>query len=109
MPEVVLRRIKLNQKDEEGRTQVFTIAPSFVMPYMTGYVDEIEKALFLHNKFGVSYWGLTYVFGRNDMYWYRLTQSFSRNSIVGTTIKSPDKLPENILGDEKHSKINGHS
>ena len=30
------------------------------MPYMTGYSDEIEKALFLHNKFGVAYWALTY-------------------------------------------------
>ena len=107
MPEICLRRIQLKAKDETGQAQVYTIAPCFVMPYMTGYVDEVEKALFLHEKFGVAFWGLTYVFGRNEMYWYRLTQSLGRNSIVGTTLKDPDKLPEHLLADEKHADLNG--
>ena len=107
MPEIVFRRIKLKRKDYDGKAQTFTIAPSFVMPYMTGYTDNIEKALFLHNKFGVSFWGLTYVFGRNDMYWYRLTTCFGRNNLVGTTVKSADDLPKNLLADEKHTKIVG--
>jgi hypothetical protein len=107
MPEVRLRRIQLKAKDETGQAQVFTLAPSFVLPYMTGYVDEVEKALFLHEKFEVAFWGLTYVFGRNDMYWYRLTQNLGRNSIVGTTIKNPDQLPEHLLADEKHTDLNG--
>jgi hypothetical protein len=72
-------------------------------------VDEVEKALFLHEKFGVAFWGLTYVFGRNDMYWYRLTQHLGRNSIVGTTLKDPDKLPEHLLADEKHTDLNGEN
>ena len=36
MPEVPLRRIKLKALDAQGQAQVFTIAPSGVMPYMTG-------------------------------------------------------------------------
>jgi len=107
MPEVYLRRIQLKAKDDSDQAQVFTIAPCFVLPYMTGYVDEVEKALFLHEKFGVAFWGLTYVFGRNDMYWYRLTQTLGRNSIVGTTLKDPAKLPEHLLADEKHTNLNG--
>ena len=46
MPEVRVRRIKLKQPDTSGKDQVFTIALSFVMPYMTGYTDEVEKAWF---------------------------------------------------------------
>jgi hypothetical protein len=62
MPEVRMRRIRLHTSEE-----VYTIAPSFVLPYATGYVKEVEKALFLR-RFGVPYWALTYVFGRNDMW-----------------------------------------
>jgi hypothetical protein len=107
MPEICLRRIQLTAKDERGQAQVFMMGPCFVLPYMSGDVDEVEKALFLHEKFGVAFWGLSYVFGRNDMYWYRLTQSLGRNSIVGTTLKDPAKLPEHVLADEKHTDLNG--
>ena len=58
MPDVRLRRIKLKQPDAAGKDQVWTLAPSFVMPYMSGYTDEVEKALFLRG-FGVPYWALT--------------------------------------------------
>jgi hypothetical protein len=107
MAEICLRRIQLKTKAEKGQAQIFTVAPCFVLPYMTGYSDDVEKALFLHEKFGVAFWGLTYVFGRNDMYWYRLTQTLGRNSIVGTTLKDPDKLPDHLLADEKHTDLNG--
>jgi hypothetical protein len=107
MPEVRLRRIQLKTTDNQNRVQVFTITPCFVLPYMTGYTDEVEKALFLYEKFGVPFWGLTYVFERNEMYWYRLIQNLGRNSIVGTTLKDPDKLPEHVLADEKHTDLNG--
>jgi len=65
MPEVRVRRIKLKQPDATGKDQVLTIAPSFVMPYMTGYTDEVADALFLR-EFGVPDWALTQVFGRDD-------------------------------------------
>jgi hypothetical protein len=105
MPDMRLRRIKVKAKlcDKE---EVFAIAPSFVMPYMTGHADDVEKALFLR-KFAVPYWALTYVFGRNDMYWERLELSIGRNSVVGTTVKQPDKLPQDVLADEKHTRLNG--
>ncbi|WYD81708.1 MAG: hypothetical protein V8K32_04845 [Candidatus Electrothrix gigas] len=47
------RRIQLKTADK----RVFTIAPSFVMPYMRGLTAEMEKALFLR-RFGVPFWGL---------------------------------------------------
>ena len=106
MPEIRIRRLKLKCPDIDGKHQVLTIAPSFVMPYMTGYTDEIEKALFLRG-FGVPYWVLTYVFGHNDLYWQRHVERLGRYDLVGTTIKSPDKLPQHLLADEKHSRLNG--
>ena len=101
MPGIILRRIELKQD-----SQVFTIAPSGVMPYMTSYTDDVEKALFLM-QFGVPCWGLTYVFGKDDMFWYRMFAHFGRYDIVQTTIKAPEKLPENLLADEKHVHFNG--
>ncbi len=106
MPEVRLRRIKLKQVDEQGQAQVFTIVPSFVMPYMSGYTDEVEKALFLRGL-GVPFWGLTYVFGRNEVYWERLVERLGHYDLVGTTVKDPTKLPEHLLADEKHARFNG--
>jgi hypothetical protein len=101
MPDVPLRRIKLTATGE-----VYTIVPSFVLPYRMGYVDDVEKALFLR-RFGVPFWGLTYVFGRNDMYWQRLVQHLGRYDLVGTTIKEPACLPEHLIVDEKHMALNG--
>ena len=56
MPDVRLRRIRVAAA-EASKENVFTIAPSFVLPYMVGYTDDVEKALFLHGKFGVPFWG----------------------------------------------------
>jgi hypothetical protein len=103
---ITLRRIKLNAVDEKGRAQVFTLAPSSVMPYMTGYTDEVEKALFLR-RFGVPFWALVYIFGRDEAYWYRLTSQFGRYNLVQATVKNPEKLPKNLLADEKFANFNG--
>jgi hypothetical protein len=101
LPGVILRRIKL-----KSNQQVFTIAPSSVMPYMTGYTDDVEKALFLL-RFGVPYWALTYVFGKNDLFWFRQFCHFGRYHIIQTTVKDMQKLPKDLLADEKHIYING--
>ena len=45
----------------------YTIRPSFIMPYLTGIVDEVEKVLFMR-KFNVPFWALSYVFGKDPMY-----------------------------------------
>ncbi len=95
------RRIKI-----KATKDVYTICPSAVMPYMTGFTFDVEKALFFH-KFNVPYWGITYVFGKDDMYWYRMITGFGRNSIVGTTVKDPERLPKDLSSDEKHSSRKG--
>jgi hypothetical protein len=106
MPEVRMRRIRLKASEGNARGQVFSIAPSFVMPYAMGDAQTIEKALFLR-RFGVPYWGLSYVFGRNDMYWQRLENQLGRYDVVGTTVRVAEKLPKDVLADEKHVKLNG--
>jgi len=106
LEDVRLRRISLKVLDEAGKKQVFTIAPSGVMPYFVGYTDEVEKALFLR-RFFVPYWALTYVFGRDDDYWYRMEQQFGRYNLVQTLIKDPEKLPKHLLADEKITWLNG--
>jgi hypothetical protein len=103
MPDIRLRRIKVGCSDSPD---VFTIRPSFVMPYMTGSTNDVEKALFLR-KWAVPPWALAYVFGRDESYWYRLENRFGRNSIVGSTVKEADKLPKDLLADEKHTRFNG--
>ena len=106
LPGVRFRRIELKAINAEGKREVLTIASSAVMPYMAGLTDEVEKALFLR-QFGVPYWGLSYVFGRDDSYWYRMTAGIGRFEIVSTTVKALDKLPEHLLADEKHVRFNG--
>ncbi len=101
IPEVSIRRIRL-----QATETVYRVVPSFVLPYMTGYAADVEKALFLR-RFGVPFWGLTYVFGRNDMYWQRIVARLGRYDVVGTTVKDPDLLPEHLLADEKFTSING--
>ena len=96
-----LRRIRI-----KGEKAPLSIRPSFVMPYMTAFTDEVEDALFLQG-FGVPYWGLTRVFGHDDMFWYRQVTAFGRNSIVGTTVKDPAKLPKDLVADEKHGHLSG--
>jgi len=96
---VAIRRIKIAGIP-------YIIRPSFLMPYMTGLTDEIEKALFLR-KFSVPFWALSYVFGKDPMYWHRIEQSLGRNSIVGTTIRNPEDIPEHLGADEKHTWILG--
>jgi len=73
----------------------YTIRPSFVMPYLTGITDDIEKALFFR-KFNVPSWALSHVFSKDSMYWYRIERALGRNSIVGTTIRNADHIPPNL-------------
>jgi len=105
MPGIRLRRIKVKANDGNG-VVVFSIRPSFVMPCLVGYRIVVVKPLFLR-RWGVPHWALAYVFGRDEQYWYRIDNHIGRNSIVGTTVKNPDDLPEDILADEKHTRFNG--
>ncbi len=95
------RRLRLEQGGE-----VFTVAPAFVMPYRSGRTEEVDSALFLM-RFHVPCWAIAHVFGRDPMYWYRLEQGLGRFSVVGTTIKRADRLPADLVADEKHSWLKG--
>jgi hypothetical protein len=85
--------------------QSFSVRPSFVLPYMTALTDDVENPLFLRS-FGVPFWAIAQVFGKEPMYWYRLEVSLGRNSIVGTTVRHAD-IPEHLLADEHHQTRDG--
>lgn len=95
---LTIRRIELR----DGTA--YSIRPSFLMPYLSGRTDDVEAPLFLR-KFGVPYWALAHVFGRDAMYWYRMETGLGRNSIVGTTVRRA-ALPEHLLADEHHQTRN---
>jgi hypothetical protein len=95
------RRMRL----EPGQA-VFTIAPAFVMPSITGRTQEVDNALFFM-RFHVPCWAIAHVCGRDSMDWYRLKQGLGRFSIVGTTVQSPEQLPQDLVADEKHSWLKG--
>lgn len=97
-----MRRIKLKNQSQD----VYQIRPSFMMPYMIAETVDVEKALYLR-RWGVPFDALAYVFGHDAMFWQRAYVSLGRNSLVGTTIKSPEHLPKNLAADEKHSRIKG--
>ena len=91
------KKIKINKTGE-----IFSVYPSFVMPYLISYTSEVEKGLMLR-KHDVPYSTLVYIIGKNEMFWYRAEQAFSNCSIVGTTIKKKNyyqkilQLMKNIL------------
>lgn len=93
--------MRLRRIDVQGC--VYRIRPSFMMSYFRGHVerDHLSDAMFLR-KFGVPYWALVYLYGRDSQYYYRAELSLGRASLVGTTVKSPELLPEDLLADEKH-------
>jgi hypothetical protein len=97
---VRLRRVRLTATGES-----FSVRPSFLLPYGVGTTDDVQGPLFLR-AFGVPFWALARVFGRDDMYWYRLEVSLGRNSIVGTTVRRGE-VPEHLLADEHHQTRHG--
>ena len=100
--QVMLRRLAL-----KATAEVFLVRPSFLMPSMVGRTEAVEKALSLRH-WGVPFDALVYVFGRNAMYWYRAELALGRPTIVGSTVKQPEKLPAHVLADEKHTWALGH-
>ena len=102
MPGVRLRQLRL----KTGTRAVFSLRPSFVSTYMTGDVEELDKPLFLLSL-GVPVWVVVYCYGRDEMYWHRHLERLGRNSVVGTTVRAADRLPEHLAADEHHVKWAG--
>jgi hypothetical protein len=96
---VTIRRVLLKDKT------AYSIRPSFLMPYMTARVADVEDPLFLR-KFGVPFWALAHVFGHDPMFWYRLECGLGRFSVVGTTVRKAE-LPQHLLADEHHQPRDG--
>ena len=72
---------------------------------MAARVSDVEGPLFLR-KFGVPFWALARVFGRDPMSWYRLECGLGRCSVMGTTVRRAE-LPEHLLADEHHQTLDG--
>lgn len=85
--DLTTRRLRLKRNG-----QVYQLRPDRVMPYMVGSSAEVEKGLYLR-RYGVPYEGIAHVLGHSAMFWWRATQSLSRVSIVGTTVKDPTGFP----------------
>ena len=96
---IQLRRIKTGD-------EIYRIRPSFVMPYMRAKTSEVENALLLI-RFGVPFWVIALVFGRNAMFWYRTFICLSEFNMVGTTVYNPAKMPQHLIADEFHIRIRG--
>lgn len=98
IPGLKMRKIQL-----KATGQYYRIRPSFVMDYWRGHVEEdhLADALFLR-KFNVPFWALSKVFGRSATYYYRAEQSLARPNLVGTTVKSREAMPQDLLADEQH-------
>ena len=94
-----IRRIKLRSGEQ------YQVRPAFALSMMVGKVSEVEAGLFFR-KFGVPYWAIAQVYGRNATFWYRLETNLGRSSIVGITVKTVP-IPTDLLADEHHEKING--
>jgi len=56
---------------------------------------------------GTALWIIVKVFARNEMFWLRQKQCLGRNSIVGTTVKDPSKIPLHLAAEEHHAKWRG--
>ncbi|HKB40909.1 MAG TPA: hypothetical protein VKD72_31065 [Gemmataceae bacterium] len=95
-----IRRVRLN-----ATGQSFSVRPSFVLPYQTALADDVADALFLR-CFGVPFWAIAKVFGKDHDYWLRLEVSLGRNSIVGTALRKAGP-PEHVLADEHHQTRDG--
>jgi hypothetical protein len=95
MPGVRLRQVRV-------QGDVYTLRPSFVMSYMTGTVEDLEHPLLLLS-IGVPCWVVTEIFGHDDMHWHRQLERLGRNSLVGTTVRDPTRLPQHLAADEHHA------
>jgi hypothetical protein len=86
----------------KANRQAYQIRPASMMPYMVGPSEFVEKGLYLRER-GMSYDAIAHVLGRSPTYWYELTQSLSRISVVGVTVKDPSRLRKSLGGAKSRS------
>ncbi len=71
--DIDIRRIALRDGTK------YQICPAFVLPMMVARTEDVQAGLFLR-KFGVPYWAIVRLYGRNATFWYRLELGLGRNS-----------------------------
>ena len=101
----VKQGIKVRRIQTKADNEVWQIRPSFMMPYMTFDTQAADNIIFLMKW--VPDWALARVFKKDVMTIYRLRTSLGRYNLVGTTVKDPSKIPNDVGADEKHSHISG--
>lgn len=100
----VSKKLDLQMRKIKIGSISYRIRPSFILPYQRAKTDQVAKPLFLL-RFGVPFWALAYVFGRNPMWWYRTFLCLGFTNLVGSTVYNIDQLPQDLLADEHHIRI----
>src|SRR5205814_7066201 len=88
----IKQQLRLRRIELKATAGVFLVRPSFLMPYMVGRTEAVEKALSLRH-WGVPFDALVYVFGRNAMYWYRAEMALGRQQSWAAPSSSPSSSP----------------
>jgi hypothetical protein len=99
--DVMFRLLRLRETGE-----IFLARPSCYLPSAVARTEGIEKALSFR-RWNVPFAALAYVFGRDAMYYYRVWASWGRNSLVGARVKDPERFPQHLVVDEKHTWLSG--
>jgi hypothetical protein len=100
------RKMSLSYRRISIGKEIYTIHPSFVMPYWSGKVVDCRDGIMLYLR-GTSLDSIVTCFGENQQKWLDRVNHLGRFSIVGTTVKSPDLLAESLTADEKITFLNG--
>jgi hypothetical protein len=100
------RKMSLSYRRISIGKEIYTIHPSFVMPYWSGKVVDCRDGIMLYLR-GTSLDNIVTCFGENQQKWLDRVNHLGRFSIVGTTVKSPDLLAESLTADEKITFLNG--
>jgi hypothetical protein len=85
---------------------VYTLRPRFILPSMAGFAAEGEYPL-RRLASGVPPWLVAESFGHDAHYWDRQVARLGRNSLVGTTVRTPEQLPQHLTADEHHPAWGG--
>ncbi|MCU0444920.1 MAG: hypothetical protein MUE85_08365 [Microscillaceae bacterium] len=85
---------------------IYTIQPSFVMPYLSGKTSDCQAGLLLLLR-GTSLDSVVACAGENQAKWLRRFQHLGKFSLVETTVKSLTDLPQDLVSDEKITHWNG--
>jgi hypothetical protein len=82
------------------------VAPAVVMPYRRATVTAGATAMLLL-RVQIPCWGLASGVGREAMSWSWLQPDLGRFRVVGTTVKVPARLPQDLVAEEQHSRLHG--